>query len=201
VAVTAQQVQELRRKTGAGVMDCKRALEECGCDMERATLFLRKQGMARADARLSRATTEGTMASYIHAGGKIGVLVELNCETDFVARTDEFRELARNLAMHIAAEHPRYLRQEDVPAAVIEKEEEVYRALAIKEGRPEKVLDRVVEGRMKKFYAEVCLMDQPYVRDDQKTVGELIKEAIARLGENIAVRRLVRFQLGAEEEG
>ncbi len=194
--ITAQQVQELRSKTGAGIMDCKRALEEAGGDVEKAVTVLRKQGIARADARLSRATTDGVVASYIHAGGKIGVLVEVNCETDFVARTGEFQELARNLAMHIAAEHPRFLRQEDVPDDVIEKEKEVYRALAIKEGRPEKVLDRIVEGRLKKFYSEACLVDQPYVRDDQKTVGDLTKEAIAQLGENIVVRRFVRYQLG-----
>jgi elongation factor Ts len=196
LAVTAQQVQELRRKSGAGVMDCKRALEESGGDIEQAATLLRKQGMARADARLSRPTTEGVVASYIHAGGKIGVLVELNCETDFVARTDEFEELSRNLAMHIAAEHPQYVRQDEVPDDVIEQEKEVYRALAVKEGRPEKVLDRIVEGRLKKFYSEVCLLDQLYVRDDQKTVGELLKESMARLGENIAVRRFVRYQLG-----
>lgn len=196
MAVTAQQVQELRRKSGAGVMDCKRALEECGGDVEQAATLLRKQGMARADARLSRATTEGVVASYIHAGGKIGVLVELNCETDFVARTDEFQELSRNLAMHIAAEEPRYVQPEDVPAEVLEQEKEVYRALAVKEGKPENVLDRIVEGRLKKFYSEVCLLEQPYVRDDQKTVGELLSESRARLGENIAVRRFVRYQLG-----
>ncbi len=199
MAVTAQQVQELRRKSGAGVMDCKRALEESGGDVEQAATLLRKQGMARADARLSRATTEGVVASYIHAGGKIGVLVELNCETDFVARTDEFQELSRNLAMHIAAEHPRYVREDEIPDDVIEQEKEVYRALAVKEGRPENVLDRIVEGRLRKFYSEVCLLDQVYVRDDQKTVGELLKETMAHLGENIAVRRFVRYQMGEGE--
>jgi len=146
VAITAQQVQALRGKTGAGIMDCKRALEEANGDMEQAVTVLRKQGAARADARLSRAATEGVIASYIHAGGKIGVLVEVNCETDFVARTGEFQELARNLAMHVAAEQPRFLRQDDVPEEVADKEREVYRALAIKEGRPEKVLDRIVEA-------------------------------------------------------
>ena len=196
MAVTAQQVQELRRKSGAGVMDCKRALEECGGDVEQAATLLRKQGMARADARLSRATTEGVVASYIHAGGKIGVLVELSCETDFVARTDEFQELSRNLAMHIAAEQPRYVQPDEIPADVLEEEKEVYRALALKDGKPENVLGRIVEGRLKKFYSEVCLLEQPYVRDDQKTVGELLSESRARLGENIAVRRFVRYQLG-----
>jgi elongation factor Ts len=198
LAVTAQQVQELRRKTGAGVMDCKRALAESDGDLEKAAIALRKQGMARADARMSRQTTEGVIASYIHAGGRIGVLVEVNCETDFVARTDEFQALARNLAMHIAAEQPRWVRAEEIPAELLEQEKEVYRSLAITEGRPEKVLDKIVEGRLKKFYSEVCLVDQPYVRDDQKTVADVIKEEMARLGENIAVRRFVRYQLGDE---
>jgi elongation factor Ts len=181
-------------------MDCKKALAECEGDLEQAAVLLRKQGMARADARLSRATSEGLVASYVHAGGRIGVLVEVNCETDFVARTDEFRQLALNLAMHIAAENPRYLLPEDVPAEVIEKEKEVYRALAQKEGRPENVLDRIVEGRLKKFYGEVCLLQQPYVRDDQITVEGVVKEAIAKLGENIAVRRFTRFQVGEDAE-
>jgi elongation factor Ts len=196
LAITAQQVQELRRQTGAGVMDCKRALEESGGDIEKAVTALRKQGVARAEGRLSRSATEGVVASYIHAGGKIGVLVELNCETDFVARTDEFQALARNLAMHIAAEQPRFLTQEDVPEEVLENEREVYKAVAVKEGRPEKVLDRIVEGRLKKFYSEACLTEQPYVRDDEKTVGEVIKEAVAQMGENIVLRRFVRYQLG-----
>jgi elongation factor Ts len=200
LAITAEQVQELRRKTGAGIMDCKRALSECEGDTEKAITLLRKQGQARADARMSRATSEGITASYIHAGGRIGVLVEVNCETDFVARTDEFQALAHNVAMHIAAESPRYVRREEVPAEVLEQEKEIYRALAQKEGKPEKVLDRIVEGRLEKFYSEVCLLDQPYVRDDQKTVGEIVKEAIAKLGENIAVSRFVRFQVGEREE-
>jgi len=179
-------------------MDCKRALAESDGDLEKAAIALRKQGMARADARMSRQTTEGVIASYIHAGGRIGVLVEVNCETDFVARTDEFQALARNLAMHIAAEQPRWVRAEEIPAELLEQEKEVYRSLAITEGRPEKVLDKIVEGRLKKFYSEVCLVDQPYVRDDQKTVADVIKEEMARLGENIAVRRFVRYQLGDE---
>ena len=198
MAITAQQVQELRRKTGAGILDCKKALADCGGDHEQAAVLLRKQGAARADARLSRPTSEGLVASYIHAGGKIGVLVEVNCETDFVARTDEFRQLAMNLAMHIAAENPRCLRPEDVPADVLDKEKEVFRALAQKEGKPENVLDRIVEGRLKKFFTETCLMEQPYVRDDQVTVAEVVNQAIAKLGENIGVRRFVRYQLGED---
>ena len=196
--ITAQQVQELRRKTGAGVMDCKRALAECGGDLEQAAIALRKQGVARAEARMSRQASEGVIASYIHAGGRIGVLVEVNCETDFVARTDEFKELARNLAMHIAAEQPRWTRPEEVPAVVLEQEKEIYRAQALKEGKPEKVADKIVEGRLKKFHQETCLLDQPYVRDDQKTVADVVKEAAGHLGENIVVRRFLRYQLGEE---
>jgi elongation factor Ts len=198
VAITAQQVQELRRQTGAGMMDCKRALEETGGDMEKAAVLLRKQGQARADARMSRAASEGVVASYVHAGGRIGVLVEVNCETDFVARTDEFQELARSIAMHIAAEQPRWVQSEDIPEDVQAAEKEVYRAMALNEGRPEKVLDKIVDGRMAKYCQETCLLEQPYVRDDQKTVGELVKEARAKLGENIVIRRFVRFQLGEE---
>jgi elongation factor Ts len=199
VEITAQQVQALRRQTGAGVMDCKKALAETEGDIEKAITLLRKQGQARADARMSRQASEGVVAAYVHAGGRIGVLVEVNCETDFVARTDEFQQLARNIAMHIAAEQPRWVQASDLPEEVLEKEQEIYRALAIKEGRPEKVLDKIVEGRLQKYYSETCLLDQPYVRDDQKTVGELVKEARAKLGENIVVRRFMRFQLGEEQ--
>lgn len=198
MAISAQQVQELRRQTGAGMMDCKKALTETGGDMEKAATLLRKQGQARADARMSRQASEGVIASYVHAGGRIAVLVEVNCETDFVARTDEFQELARNLAMHIAAEQPRWVSGEDIAPDVLEEEKEIYRALAIKEGRPENVLDKIVEGRVKKYCSETCLLEQAYVRDDQKTVGELVREARAKLGENIVVRRFVRFQLGEE---
>ena len=201
MSITAQQVQELRRKTGAGIMDCKKALADTEGDIEKAAVLLRKAGIARADARLERSTSEGVIASYIHAGGKIGVLVELNCETDFVARTKEFQELGFNLAMHVAAENPKYLRPEDVPAEVIEKEKEVYRAVALKEGKPENVLDRIVEGRLKKYYSEVCLLEQPYVRDDQVTVAEVVKEAMSKIGENIVVRRFARFQVGEELGG
>ncbi|MBN1459210.1 MAG: translation elongation factor Ts [Armatimonadetes bacterium] len=198
MAITAQQVQTLRQQTGAGIMDCKKALTECDGDVEKATTMLRKQGMARADARVDRATSEGRIASYIHAGGKIGVLVEVNCETDFVARTDEFQRLGLNLAMHIAAENPKYLSSDDVPAEIIEGEKEVYRSLAEKEGKPEKVWGKIIEGRLKKFYSEVCLLEQPYVRDDEKTIADVVKEAIADLGENIVVRRFVRYQVGED---
>jgi elongation factor Ts len=198
VAITAEQVNELRKKTGAGIMDCKRALEASEGDLERALVHLRKEGMARADARMSRPTAEGVIASYVHAGGRIGVLVELNCETDFVARTEEFQALARELAMQVAAEDPKYLSPERVPPEVLEKEREIYRAQALKEGKPEKVVERIVEGKLEKFYQQVCLMEQPFIRDDKKTIAQLVKEHIAKLGENILVRRFCRFQLGEE---
>ena len=181
-------------------MDCKRALAEASGDLEQAAVILRKQGMARADARMARRATEGVIASYIHADGRIGVLVEVNCETDFVARTDEFRELARNLAMHVAAEQPRWVQPEEVPEAVLAQEQEVYRSLAQREGKPEHLLDKIVEGRLKKYFSEVCLLEQAYVRDDQKTVREVVKEAMAHLGENVVVRRFVRYQLGEEAQ-
>jgi elongation factor Ts len=180
------------------MMDCKRALEQSEGNMEKAATLLRMQGQARADARMERTASEGVVAAYVHAGGRIGVLVEVNCETDFVARTDEFQELARNIAMHIAAEQPRYVRGEDIPEEELEREKEIYRALARKEGKPENVMDRIVEGRVKKYCSEVCLLEQPYVRDDQKTVGQLLREAIAKLGENIVIRRFVRYQLGEQ---
>jgi elongation factor Ts len=181
-------------------MDCKRALAECEGDVEKAAVALRKQGMARADARMERQAQEGVVASYIHAGGRIGVLVEVNCETDFVARTEEFQALARTLAMHIAAEQPRWVRPEDVPESILEQEKDVYRSLALKEGKPEKVVDKIIEGRLAKFYSEVCLLDQPYVRDDQKAVRDIVKEAVAHLGENIVVRRFMRYQMGEESQ-
>lgn len=196
--ITANMVKELREITGAGMMDCKKALEETGGDMEKAAVLLRKQGQVRADARMSRAASEGVIASYIHAGGRIGVLVEVNCETDFVARTDEFQELARNIAMHIAAEQPKWVQAEDVPEEVLSQEKEIYRAMAVKEGKPEQVIDKIIEGRVRKYCQETCLLEQAYVRDDQKTVSELVKEARAALGENIVVRRFVRFQLGEQ---
>ena len=180
------------------MMDCKRALEQSGGDMQKAATLLRMQGQARADARMERTASEGVVSAYVHAGGRIGVLVEVNCETDFVARTDEFQELARNIAMHIAAEQPRYVRSEDLPEEELEREKEIYRALARKEGKPENVIDRIIEGRVKKYCSEVCLLEQAYVRDDQKTVGQLLREAMAKLGENIVVRRFVRYQLGEQ---
>ena len=200
MAITAKQVNDLRSKTGAGIMDCKRALEACDGDPERATVYLRKEGMARAEAKFSRQAGEGAIVSYIHPGGRIGALVELNCETDFVARTEQFQALGHDLAMQVAAENPKYLTREEIPPEVLEKEREICRAQALKEGKPEKVVDRIVEGRMEKFYTHVCLLDQPFIRDDKKTIGDLIKELIARLGENLVLRRFCRFQLGEDQD-
>ncbi|MBI4459992.1 MAG: translation elongation factor Ts [Acidobacteria bacterium] len=194
--VTAQQVKELRDKTGAPWMDCKIALTEAKGDMAGAETVLRKRGLASAQKRAGRATLEGVIGSYIHAGGKIGVLVELNCESDFVARTDEFKQLAHDIAMHVAATDPRFLSKEEVTAEILDKEKEIYRAQALASGKPEKVVERIVEGKMEKFYEEVCLLEQHYVKDPGQTVHQVVASAIGKLGENIAVRRFVRFKLG-----
>ncbi len=196
--VTPQMVKELREKTGAGIMDCKKALLECGGDLEKAIESLRKKGLATAAKKAGRATKEGLIHAYIHMGGKIGVLIEVNCETDFVARTDEFKELAHNLAMQVAASSPLYVSKEDVPEEILEKERQLYREQALEQGKPEKVVDRIVEGKLNKFYQEVCLLEQPFIREPEKTVSQLITEHIAKLGENIRVKRFARFQLGEE---
>ena len=196
MAITAEQVRDLREKTGAGMMDCKRALEASGGDSEKAIEFLRQHGLAAAARREGRATAEGIIASYVHAGGKIAVLVELNCETDFVARTPDFQALARELAMQVAASDPRYVRREEVPAEVIEKEREIYRAQALQEGKPEKVVDRIVDGRLEKFYQDFCLLEQAYVRDPERNIQALVTELGGKVGENMTVRRFVRFQVG-----
>ncbi|HHV56181.1 MAG TPA: translation elongation factor Ts [Firmicutes bacterium] len=189
-------VKALREKTGAGMMDCKRALQETGGDMDKATEYLREKGLAAAAKRAGRTAAEGLVEAYIHLGGKLGVLVEVNCETDFVARTPEFREFVRDIAMQVAAANPQYLAKEDVPAAVLDKEREILRVQALNEGKPEKVVDRIVEGRLEKFYSENCLLEQPFIKDPDKKVHELLTEKIARIGENIVIRRFVRFQLG-----
>ena len=194
--VTAAQVQALRKATGAGMMDCKRALAEAGGDQEKATEILRKKGAMKAAKRKDRETREGLIHSYIHMGGKIGVLVEANCETDFVARTDEFRQLAKDVAMHIAASDPEVSNRSELSDEVIEKEREIYREQARNSGKPEKVIERIVEGRLEKYYQEVCLLDQLFVKNPDITVGQLIKETSAKLGENLQVRRFARFQLG-----
>lgn len=194
--VSAQQVKELREITGAGMMDCKKALEECSGDIEKAIDFLRKKGITDATKKAGRVAQEGLVEAYIHLGGKIGVLVEVNCETDFVARTDEFKSLTKDIAMQIAAYSPKYVKREEVPAQVIEEEKEIFKNQALNEGKPENVIDRIVEGRIEKYYAEICLLEQPYVRDDKKKVEEVIKEKIALLGENIEVNRFCRFEVG-----
>ena len=197
--ITPERVKDLRQRTGAGIMDCKRALEEAAGDVERAIECLREQGILRAARRESRPTAAGVVASYIHAGGKIGVLVEVNCETDFVARTKELRALAHDAAMQIAAQQPLYLSREEVPEAVVEKEREIYRAQSLHEGKPEKVLDRIAQGKLEKFFQDVCLLEQPFIRDPDKTIEDLRKQVAAQTGENIRIRRFARFQLGEAE--
>lgn len=194
--ITAALVKELRERTGAGMMDCKRALVEKNGNIDAAIELLREKGLAAAAKKAGRIASEGLVDAYIHAGGKIGVLIEVNCETDFVAKTDEFKELVRDLAMHIAAQSPTYVSSEEIPADVIEKEREILRAQALNEGKPEKIVDKMVEGRIEKFFAEVCLLNQPFVRDNDVTVGALITSKIASIGENINVRRFERFVLG-----
>lgn len=195
-AISAQMVKELREITGAGMMDCKRALEAANGDMARAQEILREQGLASAKKKQGRVATEGLVHAYIHHGGRVGVLVEVNCETDFVARTDDFKTLVHNIALQIAATNPSFIRREEVPAALIEKERSIYRQEALAEGKPEKVVDRIVEGKLEKFFAEVCLEEQPFIRDDKITVGQMVSEAVARLGENVRIRRFARFELG-----
>ncbi len=196
VNISAAQVKELREKTGAPMMDCKQALVEAAGDMEQAVVLLRKKGIATAAKKASRVTTEGSVASYIHAGGKIGVLVEVNCESDFVARTDDFKELVHDLAMHIAASDPRFIRREDVTADAFEREKEIYRAQAKATGKPDNVVEKIVEGKMTKFYEEVCLYEQPFIKDQAMSVSQLIAAKIGKLKENISVRRFARFKVG-----
>lgn len=194
--VTAALVKDLRERTGAGMMECKKALVEAKADIGEAEVLLRKWGIASAGKKSSRATKQGLIGSYIHHGGQLGVLVEVNCESDFVARTDDFKELVHDLAMHIAAADPRFIRKEDVTQDVIDKEKEIARARALGEGKPEKVLDKIIEGRIQKFYEEVCLLEQPFVKEATLTIGQLVKTKIAKLGENIGVARFVRFKVG-----
>lgn len=196
--ISAADVKELRNRTGAGMMDCKKALEETGGDMEKAIEYLRMKGLAAAAKKAGRVAKEGLVEAYIHGGGRIGVLIEVNCETDFVARTEDFRSLVHDLAMQVAAARPRYVRREDVPEEVVEKEKNILRAQALNEGKPEKVVDKIVAGRLEKFYQETCLLEQPFIKDMDRTVKDLIVEKIAKLGENIEVRRFVRFEVGEE---
>jgi elongation factor Ts len=196
--IDANMIKELRVRTNAGIMDCKEALNETKGDMEKAVDFLRRKGLATALKRAGRETSEGAVGSYIHAGGKIGVLVEVNSETDFVAKTDEFQAFVRNLAMHIAATKPLGIGREDVPEDVVRREEEICKAQALEMGKPEKILDKIVQGKMEKFYKEVSLLEQQYVKDTDLTVQDLINEMVAKTGENIAVRRFTRYELGGE---
>ena len=198
VEISAQMIKQLRTRTNAGVMDCKEALTEAGGDLEKAVDFLRKRGVAIALKRAGRETSQGLIQSYIHTGGKIGVLVEVNCETDFVAKTDEFKAFVKNLAMHIAATKPLGIRAEDISEEVIQREKEIYRAQAEEMGKPEKILDKIVQGKMEKFCKESCLLDQQYVRDPDITIQDLIHEIVTKMGENITVGRFVRYQLGGE---
>ncbi len=194
--ITAEMVKDLRERTGAGMMDCKKALTETGGDMDKAVDFLREKGLAAAAKRAGRVAAEGVIEAYIHGMGRIGVMLELNCETDFVAKTDDFRQLAKDLAMQVAASNPSYVRREEVPADVIEHEREVLKAQAMNEGKPANIAEKMVVGRLEKFYKENCLMEQPFIKDPDTTVTQLITAKIAKIGENISVRRFVRYQLG-----
>lgn len=189
-------VKELREKTGAGMMDCKKALTETNGDMEKAMEYLREKGIAKAAKKAGRIAAEGVVESYIHAGGRIGVLVEVNCETDFVAKTDDFKTFVKDVAMQIAAMNPKYVRSEDIPEEEVQKEREILRQQALQEGKPENIVDKMVEGRLKKHFQEICLLDQAYVKDPDKTIDQLLKETIAKLGENINIRRFVRYEMG-----
>jgi elongation factor Ts len=194
--VSAATVKDLRDKTGAGMMDCKKALTECGGDLNKAVDYLRQKGLAAAAKKASRVATDGAVGAYVHPGGKIGVLVELNCETDFVARTAEFQTLLKDLAMQIAAANPRYIRAEEVPAGDLEKERQIYRQQALDTGKPEKVIEKIVEGKMERFFSEVCLLEQSFIKDPDLKMGDVLTNAIARLGENIQVKRFTRYHLG-----
>ncbi|TDA67213.1 MAG: translation elongation factor Ts [Clostridia bacterium] len=194
--IKASLVKELRERTGAPMMDCKQALTEAGGDIEKAIEVLREKGITKAAKKAGRTTAEGIVEAYIHGGGRIGVLIEVNCETDFVAKTGDFKTLCRDLAMQVAASRPEYVSREEIPAERIEKEKEILRIQALNEGRPEKMVDKIVAGRLDKFYQEVCLLDQPFVKDLDRSVKDIITEAITRLGENIVVRRFTRYQLG-----
>ena len=198
--ISATMVKQLREKSGAGMMDCKQALVECDADIDKAIDFLRKKGLATAQKRAGRAMTEGTIQSYIHMGGKLGVLVEVNCETDFVAKNEDFIQFAKNIAMHIAATNPLGVRDEDVPEETVRRERDIYQAQALETGKPENVITKIVDGKMNKFFKENCLLNQPYVRDPDLTIEDVLNELIAKIGENITIKRFVRFQTGEAAE-
>lgn len=194
--ISAAMVKDLREKTGAGMMDCKKALVETNGDIEKAIEYLREKGLAAAAKKSGRIAAEGLVASYIHMGGKIGVLLEINCETDFVAKTEKFQELTKNIAMHIAASNPKYLKKEDVPEEEVNHERQILKAQALNEGKPEQFVDKIITGRLEKFYKELCLLEQAYIKDPDKTIEQVIKEAISEIGENIVIRRFTRYELG-----
>ncbi len=196
MSISAKQVKELRDETGAGMMDCKKALTHTNGDLEKAVDYLRKKGIKSASSKFGRKASNGLIASYIHLNGKVGVLLEINCETDFVAKTSDFNELAKNITLQIAASNPKYITREEIPEEVIKKEKEVYYGQSENLNKPQKVLDNIVEGKLNKFYKEICLLEQEYIRDPENTVNNLVLEAIAKLKENIVVKRFVRFQLG-----
>jgi elongation factor Ts len=194
--ISAKQVKELRDRSGAGMMECKKALQEANGNVPEAEVILRKRGLSSAAKKSGRATRQGVIGSYIHAGSQLGVLVEVNCESDFVARTDDFQELVKDVAMQIAAADPQFIRREDVTKEVLEKEADIQRGRALQEGKPEKMIEKIVEGRLNKFYEEICLLEQPFIKENTTTVGDLIKGKIAKLGENISVSRFARFKVG-----
>ncbi|HYY25056.1 MAG TPA: translation elongation factor Ts [Candidatus Udaeobacter sp.] len=198
MAITAEMVKDLREKTGAGMMDCKKALSETEGDIEKAIDYLRQKGLSDAAKRGGRTATEGAIGSYIHPGGKLGVLVEINCESDFVARTEDFQTLVKDVAMHIAAANPLYLRREEVPENVMAREKNIYEAQAREGGKPEKIIERIVQGKLEKFFQEICLLEQPFVKDPDVNISQLVSSKIAKLGENIVIRRFQRYQLGGQ---
>jgi len=194
--ITTEMVKELRQATAAGILDCRKALEAAEGDFEKAVDYLREKGLAKAAKRVDREAKDGLVVSYIHGGGRIGVLLEVNCETDFVARTDEFKEMVNDIALQIAAMSPQYVKREDIPASVIEHEKQLYRTQALEEGKPEAIVERIVDGRMEKFYQDICLLEQAFIRDEERTIDDLVKEQITKTGENMIVRRFARFELG-----
>jgi elongation factor Ts len=196
MTISASDVKALREKTGAGMMDCKKALEETGGDPEQAVAYLREKGIAKAASKATRTAKEGLIYAYIHPGDKLGVMVEVNCETDFVARTDDFRGLVKDIAMHIAATDPAGVSREEISPSVVESERQIYRTQAINEGKPEKILDKIVDGKLEKFYAETCLLEQAFVKDPERSINQLLQQAIAKIGENIVVKRFTRYRLG-----
>lgn len=194
--ITADAVKKLREKTGVGLMDCKEALKNCNGDMEKAVDFLREKGLAKLQKRMGRVASEGSVAAYIHTGGKVGAMVEINCETDFVAKTDQFQNFVKDVAMQITASNPLYVKREDVPADHIEREKTIYRNQALESGKPEKIIDKIAEGKLEKFYQEVCLVEQTYIKNPDMTIKDLLEELLVKTGEKIVINRFVRFQLG-----